>query len=318
MVARQDSAELTEPTTGRPTNVVEARVVVMRGGGRRRGAADQDECGGKNGGQRDERGPRRAVCNESHGHLSLSGVGGEPAVLAAHRFSIVGSARLTVAYAPPVETANARPVIDERRLIEQLRGGDESAYARLVEELTPGMLRVARTYVPTDAVAADVVQETWLGVLRGLDGFEARSSLKTWVYRILINQASTRGVAEHRTVPFATLAARETDIPFAAVDGDRFLPADHDRWPHHWAAPPRRWELSPEDALSHSETLEVIRAAIDELPPMQRMVIVMRDLEGFSAEEACELLELSAGNQRVLLHRARSHVRAHLEEYLAP
>ena len=233
------------------------------------------------------------------------------------KVSIVGEAGLTTAYDLQVETVKAHPVTDERRLIEQLRCGDESAFARLVDELTPGMLRVARTYVPSDAIAADVVQETWLGVLRGLDGFEARSSLKTWVYRILINRARTRGAAEHRTVPFATLAARETDVAFAAVEGDRFLPADHDRWPHHWAAPPRRWELSPEDALSHSETLEVVRAAIDELPPTQRMVIVMRDLEGFSAEETCELLELTVGNQRVLLHRARSHVRAHLEEYLA-
>lgn len=232
--------------------------------------------------------------------------------------SIVVAGRLTAAYDLLVKTAKAAPVIDELRLIEQLRAGDESAFARLVDELAPGMLRVARTYVQSDAVAAEVVQETWLGMLRGLDRFEARSSLKTWIYRILINRARTRGAAEHRTVPFATLAAREADGPFNAVDADRFLPADHDRWPHHWAAPPRRWELSPEDAVSHSETLDVIRTAIDELPPMQRMVIVMRDLEGFSAEEACELLELTVGNQRVLLHRARSHVRGHLEEYLAP
>lgn len=206
----------------------------------------------------------------------------------------------------------------EERLVERLRGGDEAAFTELVERLTPGMLRVARSHVPSAAVADEVVQETWLGVLKGLDRFEGRSSVKTWVYRILVNRARTRGMLENRTVPFAALAARELDAPFAAVDGDRFLPADHDRWPHHWATPPRRWEFSPEDALAHAQTLEVVRTAIDALPAMQRMVIVMRDLEGFGSEEVCEVLELTTVNQRVLLHRARSRVRERLEEHLAP
>ncbi len=217
-----------------------------------------------------------------------------------------------------VEAVEHRAVVDERRLLERLRAGDEAAFTELVEALTPGLVRVARTHVSTAAVADEVVQETWLGVLRGLDRFEGRSRLKTWIFRILVNRAKTRGVAEHRTVPFASLAARELDGTFAAVDPERFLPPDHDRWPRGWATPPRRWELSPEDALAHGQTLEVVRAGIRELPAMQRMVIVMRDLEGFSAEEVCEVLELAAVNQRVLLHRARTQVRNRLEEHLAP
>lgn len=205
----------------------------------------------------------------------------------------------------------------ELRLLERLRGGDETAFTLLVEAHTPGMLRVARSYVPTQAVAEEVVQETWVGVLRGLDAFEGRSTLRTWIFRILTNRAQTRGARERRTVPFATLAARELDSGQPAVDPERFLPADHDRWPHHWAAPPKRWDTSPEDALAHAETLELVRTAIRGLPPVQRLVITLRDLEGWPSDEVCELLGLSVANQRVLLHRARSAVRRVLEEHLA-
>lgn len=206
----------------------------------------------------------------------------------------------------------------EHRLLDQLRGGDEAAFDRLVAVHTPGLLRVARTFVSTQAVAEEVVQETWLGVLRGIDRFEGRSSLRTWIYRILANRARTRGVVEHRTVPFATLAARELGEGLTAVDPERFLPADHDRWPHHWAAPPRRWDTSPEAALSHAETLRLVQTEIAALPPAQRAVVTMRDLEGLDSDEVCAILELSAGNQRVLLHRGRSKIRAALEEQLAP
>lgn len=206
--------------------------------------------------------------------------------------------------------------VSERRLLVRLRGGDEAAFAELVAEHTPGLLRVARSYVSSQAVAEEVVQETWLGVLRGLDGFQERSSLRTWIFRILTNRAQTRGAGESRSVPFATLVARELSEGFTAVDPERFLPADHDRWPHHWAAPPRRWDTSPEDALAHAETLRVVREAIDGLSPTQRLVITMRDLEGWPAEEVCAVLEVSAANQRVLLHRARSVVRNALEEHL--
>jgi RNA polymerase sigma-70 factor (ECF subfamily) len=215
-----------------------------------------------------------------------------------------------------VSLAEHDPTLAERRLLEQLRRGDEAAFEALVSQHTPGLLRVARSYVSSQAVAEEVVQETWLGVLRGLDRFEGRSSVRTWIFRILTNRAQTRGAGESRTVPFATLAAREVSEGFAAVDAERFLPADHDRWPHHWAAPPRRWDSSPEDALAHAETLRLVQRAIDGLPPTQRLVITMRDLEGWPAAEVCDALGVSAANQRVLLHRARSVVRNALEEHL--
>ncbi len=206
---------------------------------------------------------------------------------------------------------------DDQDLIERLRDGEQDAFVRLVEAMTPAMRRVARTHLSSAEVADEVVQDTWLGVLNGLDAFEGRASFKTWIFSILVNLARTRGVLEHRMVPFATLAARESVTPSAAVGAERFLSSDHDRWPNHWAAPPRRWELSPEAALSHAGTLETVRAGIRELPPIQRIVIVMRDLEGFSSDEVCEVLDLTASDQRVLLHRARSGIRAGLEEYLA-
>ncbi len=219
---------------------------------------------------------------------------------------------LRLVRSPAVDTEG-----DESGFIDRLRARDERAFAELIDTHSRSMQRVARAYVSTDAVAEEVVQETWLGVLTGLDRFEGRSSLKHWIFVILANRAKTRGVVEHRTVPFAAMVARETADRFHAVDPDRFLPADHERVPHHWATPPRRWELSPEDALSHGELLGVLRAAIATLPPAQRMVIVMRDLEGFPSDEVCELLALSPGNQRILLHRARSRVRTRLEEHLA-
>ena len=204
----------------------------------------------------------------------------------------------------------------ERRLIRRLCDGDEGAFDDLVGDLSPSLLRVARSYVPNLAVAEEVVQETWLGVVDGLHRFEGRAPLRSWIFRILINRARTRGERERRTVPFATFAARELGEDFVAVDPGRFLPADHDRWPHHWAKPPQRWSESPERALEDSETMAVAHAAIDVLPTAQRLVVTMRDLEGWPAEEVCEVLELSAGNQRVLLHRARSKLRAALEQHL--
>src|SRR5689334_3016173 len=201
-------------------------------------------------------------------------------------------------------------------LLARLRAGDGAAFTALVEGHTTSMLRVARLHVSSDAVAQEVVQETWLAVLRGLDGFEERSSLRTWIFRILVNRARTRGVREARTVPFAALAAREADGLFAAVDPDRFLGDDDPEWPRHWATPPRRWEESPERHLDAAETAALVRGAMAALPPMQRIVMIMRDLEGWEAPEICTALDISEGNQRVLLHRARSRVRAALEREL--
>lgn len=206
---------------------------------------------------------------------------------------------------------DAPALADERAVVAALRRGDESAFRELVREHGPMMLRVARMYVSTEAVAEEVVQEAWLGVLNGIGGFEGRSSLKTWIFRILTNTAKTRAQREGRTVPLASLAAGSED----AVDPDRFL-GDDTRFPGHWAAPPNRWETQPEGRLLAHETLEVVRREIAKLPPAQAAVITMRDVEGLDAEEVCNALELSETNQRVLLHRARSKVRQALEEHM--
>ncbi len=176
------------------------------------------------------------------------------------------------------------------------------------------MLAVARGYVRGTAVAEEVVQEAWLGVLRGLDRFEGRSSLKTWILRIVANTAMTRGVREARSVPFSALGAGD-DEP--AVDPDRFQGPDGPH-PGHWlaGAAPSDWTQLPEDVLDRRETLGVVTAAVAELPEAQRTVIALRDIHGYSSEEVCEALDVTPGNQRVLLHRARSQVRRALERHL--
>jgi RNA polymerase sigma-70 factor (ECF subfamily) len=177
------------------------------------------------------------------------------------------------------------------------------------------MLRIALSHVRSRAVAEEVVQEAWLGVLQGLDRFEGRSSLKTWILRIVANRARTRGEREARSVPLSSLGD-ELDDGGPAVDPDRFLPADHPRYPGGWAIPPRSWAGLPEERLLAAETLEQVRAAIARLPARQQEVIVLRDVEGWEPEEVSAALELTPGNQRVLLHRARSKVRNELEGYL--
>jgi len=201
----------------------------------------------------------------------------------------------------------------EADLLARLRDGDEKAFESLVDRFHGTMLAVARTYVKTRPVAEDVVQDAWLGVLNGLDGFEGRSSLKTWILRILVNTAMTRGVREARSVPFSSVAADEEEGP--AVDPERFR-GRGDAFSGHWNGYPNDWSSLPEETLLGRETLAVVKRAIDELPAMQQRVITLRDIEGSSAEEACGALDLSSGNQRVLLHRARSHVRAALERHL--
>jgi RNA polymerase sigma-70 factor (ECF subfamily) len=215
----------------------------------------------------------------------------------------------------------AMPVMDSARasddeLLNALRLGDERAYVALVRRYGGLMQRVALSYVRTPAVAEEVVQETWCAVLTGLERFEGRAALKTWLFRILTNRAKTRGQREARTVPFSSLAA-DDDGDGPSVDPDRFLPADHPRWPGNWAAGPAQWSAVPHERLLAREVRSHIRRAIDELPERQQAVIVMRDVEGWPPEEVCEVLDLSEGNQRVLLHRARSRVRAELERYFA-
>src|SRR5213078_1135922 len=187
--------------------------------------------------------------------------------------------------------------LDDARLVKALRARDERAFEELMRMYNASLLRVAQIYVASRAVAEEVVQEAWLAVLNGIDRFEGRSSLKTWIFRILTNIAKTRGQREGRSLPFSALVA--DDEP--AVDPERFL-ADG-----QWTSPPPSW--GPEERLLGDETRAVVDAAIAELPPSQALVITMRDVEGFSAEEACNALEISETNQRVLLHRARSKVR---------
>jgi RNA polymerase sigma-70 factor (ECF subfamily) len=203
---------------------------------------------------------------------------------------------------------------EDRRLVRALRNGDESAFAELIDLYHGSMLRLARSYVSDRAVAEEVVQETWLGVIRGIDRFEGRSSLKTWIFRILTNTAKKRGARERRSVPFSALAG--PDDEGGAVDADRFLPEGH-LWAGHWAAPPASWGEAPEERLLAGEAREVIDAAIAALPESQRQVITLRDVDGWSSEEVCNVLDLSEVNQRVLLHRARARVRAALELYFA-
>jgi RNA polymerase sigma-70 factor, ECF subfamily len=204
---------------------------------------------------------------------------------------------------------------DDAVVVAALRKGDEAAFGDLVERYHSSMVRLARLYVG-DAAAEDVAQETWLGLLRGLDGFEGRASLKTWLFRILVNRARTRAARDGRTVPISALASQETEPFEPAVEPARFRPADDPRWPGHWLLPPSADDL-PEQRLLAGELSERVRAAVATLPPAQREVVTLRDVEGWTTDEVCRLLELSEVNQRVLLHRGRSKVRAALEAYLA-
>ncbi len=202
----------------------------------------------------------------------------------------------------------------QAEIVAALKAGDERAFAALVDEHGAAMLRVALMYVSTRAVAEEVVQEAWLGVLKGIDRFEGRSSLKTWIFRILTNTAKTRGEREGRSLPFSSLGGGDPDGDEPAVDADRFVGSGRDEG--HWTSAPSRWSDLPESRLVGKETLEVTQAAIDALPEAQRIVITMRDVDGFSSEEVRNVLGVSESNQRVLLHRARSKVRRALESYL--
>jgi RNA polymerase sigma-70 factor (ECF subfamily) len=204
---------------------------------------------------------------------------------------------------------------EEAGLVTALRDRHEDAFVTLVGRYHVPMLRLASMYV-SRAVAEEVVQETWLGVLNGIRGFEARSSLRTWIFRILMNRTRTRMQRERRSIPFSALWDPAAEPAEPSVDPDRFLDATHPQWPHHWRTPPHSWGASPEDRLLSKETRAHIQQAIDALPPSQREVIMLRDVTGCTAEEVCEILSISDANQRVLLHRARSKVRRALEKYV--
>ena len=212
-------------------------------------------------------------------------------------------------------------------LVAALRDGDGSAFAAVLDAWSPGMLRVARAYVADRHTAEDVVQDTWLAVLRGLDRFEGRSSLRTWTYRILVNLAKTRGVRDARTVPWSGLDASDDGAPPGPTVDPALFSGRFSLHPGHWRRPPAAWppfaarsaaEPSPEEAALAAEVRRRVEEAVAELPERQRVVLVLRDVQGYSSEEVCAVLDVSAGNQRVLLHRARAVVRGRLSEYLTP
>jgi len=205
----------------------------------------------------------------------------------------------------------------DAELIAALRHGDEEAFIWLVDRYCGPLRRLARSFVPSDAVADEVVQEAWLGIIRGIDGFEGRCSLKTWLYQIVLNIARTKGAREARTVPFASAGAdgrRDGDDHFGEFDPDHFLSQRHSRGRGHWGTPPEPSE--PADRLDRRETLERVHSVIGMLPPSQRAVISLRDIDGWTSDEVCTVLSITPTNQRVLLHRARARVRNHLDLYL--
>jgi RNA polymerase sigma-70 factor (ECF subfamily) len=203
----------------------------------------------------------------------------------------------------------------DTELVARLRGGDESAYATLLDAWSGKLQRVARCFVTTHDSASEVVQETWLAVLKGIGGFEGRSSLKTWIFRILVNAAKRRSVQEGRVIPWSSLLTADDAGP--TVDPARFR-GPNDPYPGDWWAYPSPWpEPTPEQATLAAEIRNHVAAAVNELPDRQRVVITLRDVEGHTSEEVCAILDISTANQRVLLHRARAWVRGRLEEYFS-
>jgi RNA polymerase sigma-70 factor (ECF subfamily) len=209
-------------------------------------------------------------------------------------------------------TAWAGVIASDEQTVAALRAGDETTFRDLFQRSFPVMKRVARGYVASEAVAEEVVQDTWTAVLTGIDRFQGRSALGTWVFSILIHQAKNHSARERRSQPLSALVPDGAEEP--AVDPDRFQ-TDDDAWPGHWATPPRPWQ-KPERRLLSLEARERLRDALGQLPDRQRLIVGLRDVEGLSAEEVCGLLELSQENQRVLLHRGRSRLRSVLEAYV--
>jgi RNA polymerase sigma-70 factor (ECF subfamily) len=193
-------------------------------------------------------------------------------------------------------------VDDDMDLLQRLRAGDEQAFVVLVRRYHDSMIRLASSFVPSRAVAEEVVQDTWLAALRGLVRFEGRSSLKTWLFTILVNRARTTGVREARSVPVADAGP--------AVDASRFGPSGA------WAAPPEQWIEEAENRVDASKVRQLLQGSFDGLPARQREVVLLRDVEGLSSAEVCAVLAISEANQRVLLHRGRSKLRASLESEL--
>lgn len=209
--------------------------------------------------------------------------------------------------------AGVAGIADDALLVGRLRDGDERAFEEAVAALYPAMLAVARGYVRVRSVAEEVVQDAWVAVLSGLDRFEGRSSLRTWILQIVANIARDRGAREARSLPFSALESGEEPAPL--VEPERFSRAG-EPYPGGWKAFPTDWRTLPESRLLSRETLDLVAGAIASLPESQQLVMTLRDVVGCGAAEVCEALGISAGNERVLLHRARMRVRAELERYL--
>lgn len=205
--------------------------------------------------------------------------------------------------------------VNKHELVQRLRNGDEAAFSSLMDCYHGRLLRFARTFVSNQAVAEEVVQETWMAVLKGIDRFEERSSLKTWIFQILKNRAKTKGKREHRYVPFSDMPSSTGQAEHAEMEPERFHTSGH--LTGHWVIPPTTWEeITPERLLASKESLTQIENAIQALPPVQRQVIILRDIEDIASGEICEILHITRTNQRVLLHRARIKVRGVLNQYL--
>ena len=238
---------------------------------------------------------------------------------AAPSSSLPGDGRSTSSVTASGEGSGASGASQEDlALLAALRAGDEAAFTALVRRYNPAMLRVALMYVRDRAVAEEVVQDAWLGVLRGLDGFEPRASLKAWIFRIVVNRAKTSALREGRSIPFSAASYAEDESDEPAVAPERFRTEDSANGPAGWwSAPPGEWGRSPEELLLAAETRRYLDQAVVTLTPQQREVITLRDVEGLSAGEVCNILGITEMNQRVLLHRARSKVRQALERYFA-
>jgi len=215
-------------------------------------------------------------------------------------------------------TSAESPATPDDDLLPALRAGDDAAFGELVDRLNGPLLRLARMYASNPAIAEEVVQEAWIGVIQGLARFQGRSSLRTWCSRIVINIARTRAAREHRQIPFSAFEPASTASGEATVEPDRFLPAGDPEWAGHWVSYPSAWDHLPEERLLAAETRALVATAIDALPASQREVITLRDVSGWSSDEVCNVLGISATNQRVLLHRARAKVRRAVERHLAP
>lgn len=204
---------------------------------------------------------------------------------------------------------------EDLRMAERLRAGEEEAFRDLINQYYGSMIRVALAHVADRSVAEEVVQDVWMAVLEGLDRFEGRSSLKTWIFSILANKAKTRGVRESRSVPASSLVLQDEGADEPAVDPSRWRQSGH--WKDYWTDYPQSWEEgTPERVLLDKEGATLLKQAIAALPPRLKQIILLRDVEGLESDEVCAILAISDANQRVLLHRARARVRTMLEDYM--